>query len=188
MWELAPLAHAKCSKKRRSAAPCVIFIDEIDAVGRKRQNGPGGVGDATLNQLLVLMDGFFESQAIIIAATNRDDILDEALLRRLPWKINFPLPDQSGRLKILKVHARKKPLRQEDLLHIAATTQGFSGDGLRNMLNEAAITASQRTKQEQAALVACRHARGASKEQVPNVITASGPVRGSPAALDGPCS
>ena len=78
---------------------CIIFIDEIDAVGRKRQNGPGGVGDATLNQLLVLMDGFLKTKAIVIAATNRDDILDEALLRRLPWKINFPLPDQNRPLE-----------------------------------------------------------------------------------------
>ena len=150
---------------------CIIFIDEIDAVGRKRQNGPGGVGDATLNQLLVLMDGFFKTQAIVIAATNRDDILDEALLRRLPWKINFPLPDQNGRLKIMQVHSRNKPVRQEDLVNVAATTQGFSGDGLRNMLNEAAISASQRTKTEQLSLVQLGLTVGDAEKRVPNLIS-----------------
>jgi len=165
---------------------CLIFIDEIDAVGRKRQNGPGGVGDATLNQLLVLMDGFQKSKAIVIAATNRSDILDEALLRRLPWKIGFPNPDQPGRLKILGIHARNKPVRREDLVNVAATTQGFSGDALRNALNEAAIASSQRTRYAQAAIVATGATQAQAELQVPNEITSADLFEGLLRHLMGP--
>ena len=127
-------------------APCIIFIDEIDAVARKRGTGMGGGHDEreqTLNQLLVEMDGFGENTGIIIlAATNRVDILDPAILRpgRFDRKVGVGRPDIKGREEILKVHVRKKPLGEDvDLHEIARTTAGFTGADLENLMNEAAI-------------------------------------------------
>jgi len=134
-------------------APCIIFIDEIDAVGRHRGAGLGGGHDEreqTLNQLLVEMDGFTENQnIIIIAATNRPDILDPALLRpgRFDRQIVVGYPDVKGREEILKVHAEKKPLNTDvDLSVIAKTTAGFTGADLENLLNESALLAARRKK------------------------------------------
>jgi len=134
-------------------APCIIFIDEIDAVGRHRGAGLGGGNDEreqTLNQLLVEMDGFEANEGvIIIAATNRPDVLDPALLRpgRFDRQIVVPLPDVNGREKILKVHARKVPLAPDvDLRILARGTPGFSGADLMNLVNEAALMAARRNK------------------------------------------
>lgn len=130
-------------------APCIIFIDEIDAVARKRGSGLGGGHDEreqTLNQMLVEMDGFGENSGIIVmAATNRVDILDPAILRpgRFDRKVMVNPPDVRGREEILKVHVRNKPLSEEvDLENIARTTAGFTGADLENLLNEAAIRAA----------------------------------------------
>lgn len=130
--------------------PCIIFIDEIDAVARKRGTGMGGGHDEreqTLNQLLVEMDGFAENEGIIVlAATNRVDILDPAILRpgRFDRKIVVGRPDVSGREEILKVHAKNKPLAEDvDLVHVAQTTAGYTGADLENLLNEAAIQAAK---------------------------------------------
>ena len=135
-------------KKAKGTAPCMIFIDEIDAVGRQRGAGLGGGNDEreqTLNQLLVEMDGIDENRGIvIIAATNRPDILDPALLRpgRFDRQITVSLPDKAGRKAILEVHARNKKLSKDiDLGALAARTPGFSGADLENVLNEAAILA-----------------------------------------------
>jgi len=132
-------------------APCIVFIDEIDAVGRQRGAGIGGGHDEreqTLNQLLVEMDGFDSSEGIIIcAATNRPDILDPALLRpgRFDRRIYVPLPDVKGREAILRVHCRNKPLADDvDLSRLARGTPGFSGADLANMVNEAALLAARR--------------------------------------------
>jgi cell division protease FtsH len=132
-------------------APCIIFIDEIDAVGRHRGAGLGGGNDEreqTLNQLLVEMDGFEPNESIIIiAATNRPDVLDPALLRpgRFDRQITVPNPDVNGREKILKVHVRKVPLAPDvDLRVIARGTPGFSGADLMNIVNEAALLAARR--------------------------------------------
>ncbi len=130
-------------------APCIIFIDEIDAVARRRGTGMGGGHDEreqTLNQLLVEMDGFGVNEGIIVmAATNRVDILDPAILRpgRFDRKIAVSRPDVKGREDILKVHSRNKPLGEDvDLQQIAQTTAGFTGADLENLLNEAAINAA----------------------------------------------
>jgi cell division protease FtsH len=134
-------------------APCIVFIDEIDAVGRHRGAGLGGGHDEreqTLNQILVEMDGFDSStNVIIIAATNRPDILDPALLRpgRFDRRVVLDLPDVQGRLAILKVHTKGKPLESEVSLDlIARQTAGFSGADLANLVNEAAILAARRNK------------------------------------------
>ncbi len=131
-------------------APCIVFIDEIDAVARKRGTGMGGGHDEreqTLNQLLVEMDGFGVNEGIIVlAATNRVDILDPAILRpgRFDRKITVSPPDVGGREEILKVHAKNKPLAEDvDLKQIAQTTAGFTGADLENLLNEAAIVAAR---------------------------------------------
>ncbi|WP_338450483.1 ATP-dependent zinc metalloprotease FtsH [Niallia oryzisoli] len=136
-------------------APCIIFIDEIDAVGRQRGAGLGGGHDEreqTLNQLLVEMDGFGGNEGIIIiAATNRADILDPALLRpgRFDRQITVDRPDVKGREAVLKVHARNKPLDDEvNLKAIAQRTPGFSGADLENLLNEAALVAARRDKKK----------------------------------------
>ena len=140
-------------KKAKSTAPCIIFIDEIDAVGRQRGAGLGGGHDEreqTLNQLLVEMDGIDEnSGVVVIAATNRDDVLDPALLRpgRFDRTITVALPDVRGRKEILQVHARNKKLAPEvSLKNIAKRTPGFSGADLENVLNEAAILAVREEK------------------------------------------
>ncbi|MBQ6697387.1 MAG: ATP-dependent zinc metalloprotease FtsH [Lachnospiraceae bacterium] len=131
-------------------APCIVFIDEIDAVARRRGTGMGGGHDEreqTLNQLLVEMDGFGANEGIIVmAATNRVDILDPAILRpgRFDRKITVSSPDVRGREEILKVHAKNKPLAEDvDLEQIAQTTSGFTGADLENLLNEAAIAAAK---------------------------------------------
>jgi cell division protease FtsH len=135
-------------------APCIIFIDEIDAVGRHRGAGLGGGHDEreqTLNQLLVEMDGFESNEGVIlIAATNRPDVLDPALLRpgRFDRRIVVPRPDVNGRTGILKVHTRKTPLSPEvDLDAIARGTPGFSGADLENLVNEAALLAARTNKE-----------------------------------------
>ena len=134
-------------------APCIIFIDEIDAVGRHRGAGLGGGNDEreqTLNQLLVEMDGFEANEGVIlIAATNRPDVLDPALLRpgRFDRQVVVPNPDVLGREKILKVHMRKVPLAPDvDARIIARGTPGFSGADLANLVNEAALLAARAGK------------------------------------------
>jgi cell division protease FtsH len=142
-------------KKAKRNAPCIIFIDEIDAVGRQRGAGLGGSHDEreqTLNQILVEMDGFeTDANVIIIAATNRPDVLDPALLRpgRFDRQVVIDPPDINDREQILKVHARNKPLvKGLDLRKIAERTAGFSGADLANLLNEAAILAARRNVNE----------------------------------------
>jgi cell division protease FtsH len=139
----------------KKSAPCIIFIDEIDAVGRQRGAGLGGGHDEreqTLNQLLVEMDGFGANEGIIIiAATNRPDILDPALLRpgRFDRQITVDRPDVRGREAVLKVHARNKPLSKDVRLDvIAKRTTGFTGADLENLLNEAALLAARRNKKD----------------------------------------
>ncbi len=141
--------------KAKKNAPCILFIDEIDAVGRRRGSGMGGSHDEreqTLNQILVEMDGFEPTQNIIvIAATNRPDVLDPALLRpgRFDRRVTIDLPDLKDREEILLVHARKKPLAADvNLKKIAQRTAGFSGADLANILNEAAILAAREDKKE----------------------------------------
>ena len=136
-------------------APCIVFIDEIDAVGRQRGAGLGGGHDEreqTLNQMLVEMDGFSANEGVIVlAATNRPDVLDKALLRpgRFDRQIVVPAPDVKAREQILEVHARKKKLSDDvDLNIIAKNTSGFTGADLENVLNEAALLAARRDKQE----------------------------------------
>ncbi|HET7856099.1 MAG TPA: ATP-dependent zinc metalloprotease FtsH [Gaiellaceae bacterium] len=138
-------------EQAKQAAPCIVFMDEIDAVGRHRGAGLGGGHDEreqTLNQLLVEMDGFeLKDNIILIAATNRPDILDPALLRpgRFDRQIVVDRPDRNGRRKILEVHAKGKPLAQEiELDTLAAGTPGFTGADLANLVNEAALLAARR--------------------------------------------
>ncbi|HEY4201791.1 MAG TPA: ATP-dependent zinc metalloprotease FtsH [Devosiaceae bacterium] len=140
-------------EQAKKNAPCIIFIDEIDAVGRHRGAGLGGGNDEreqTLNQLLVEMDGFEANEGIIlIAATNRPDVLDPALLRpgRFDRQVVVPNPDVSGRERILKVHVRKVPLAPDvDLKVLARGTPGFSGADLMNLVNEGALLAARRNK------------------------------------------
>src|ERR1700680_2090501 len=136
--------------KARQSAPCVIFIDEIDAVGRRRSVKAMGNDerDQTLNQLLVELDGFDARQTIVVlAATNRVDILDKALLRpgRFDRHISVSLPDRVGREAILRVHTRKTPLHEEVILErLARLTTGMSGADLANLVNEAALCAARR--------------------------------------------
>lgn len=141
-------------KKASENTPCIVFIDEIDAVGRERGAGIGGGNDEreqTLNQLLTEMDGFKENKGVIVVgATNRVDILDAALLRpgRFDRQITVGLPDRLGRIGILKVHAKNKPLAEDvSLVQLANRTPGFSGADLANLLNEAAILATRYKKQ-----------------------------------------
>ena len=141
--------------KAKKNAPCILFIDEIDAVGRQRGAGLGGSHDEreqTLNQILVEMDGFDPHiGVIVIAATNRPDVLDPALLRpgRFDRRVILDLPDIRDREAILKIHAKNKPLAQGvDLLKVAQRTPGFSGADLANLLNEAAILAARRDKKK----------------------------------------
>jgi cell division protease FtsH len=148
-------------EKAKKNAPCIIFIDEIDAVAKKRAGGAGGASgggggnseaEQTLNQLLTEMDGFGGvSGVVVIAATNRADVLDPAVLRpgRFDRRVPVDLPDRTGRESILKVHARNKPLDASvDLAVVAARTTGFSGASLMNLLNEAAIVTARRSKDE----------------------------------------
>ena len=142
-------------EQAKKNSPCIVFIDEIDAVGRHRGAGLGGGHDEreqTLNQLLVEMDGFSVNEGIIIiAATNRPDILDPALLRpgRFDRRITVGIPDIKGREEILKVHSRGKPLKSEvDLKVLAKRTPGFTGADLENMMNEAAILAARKGQKQ----------------------------------------
>ena len=142
-------------EQAKKNAPCIIFIDEIDAVGRQRGAGLGGGHDEreqTLNQLLVEMDGFSANEGVIVlAATNRPDVLDKALLRagRFDRQIVVGSPDVKAREEILKVHARKKKLADDvDLTTIARNTAGFVGADLENILNEAALLTARRNKTE----------------------------------------
>ena len=140
-------------EQAKKHAPCLVFIDEIDAVGRHRGAGLGGGNDEreqTLNQLLVEMDGFDTNEAVIlIAATNRPDVLDPALLRpgRFDRQVVVPNPDLAGREKILRVHMKKSPMGPDvDVTKIARGTPGFSGADLANLVNEAALLAARRNK------------------------------------------
>ena len=151
MW--VRLVYATCLIRPKKQAPCIIFIDEIDAVGRHRGAGLGGGHDEreqTLNQLLVEMDGFEVNDGIIvIAATNRPDVLDPALLRpgRFDRQVVVGLPDIRGREQILKVHMRKVPIADNvDAAVIARGTPGFSGADLANLVNEAALFAARASK------------------------------------------
>src|SRR6185312_13256139 len=143
--------------KARATSPCIVFIDEIDTIGRQRGGGGplgGGTNDEreqTLNQLLVSMDGFEPNEAVIIlAATNRPDVLDHALLRpgRFDRQVTVEPPDRNGREMILKVHTRGMPLAPDvDLKELAASTPGLVGADLRNLVNEAALLAARRDQQ-----------------------------------------
>ena len=142
-------------KKAKRNAPCIVFIDEIDAVGRQRGAGLGGGHDEreqTLNQILVEMDGFeTDTNVIVMAATNRPDVLDPALLRpgRFDRQVVLDLPDIKDREEILKVHAKNKPLSKDvNMRKIAERTPGFSGADLANLINEAAILTARNNKRE----------------------------------------
>jgi cell division protease FtsH len=142
--------------RAKKSAPCIVFIDEIDAIGRSRGGGNSGLGggnderEQTLNQILTEMDGFEKAVGVVVlAATNRADVLDSALLRpgRFDRRVPVELPDRAGRLAILHVHARDKPLDGDvDLESVSQRTTGFSGAGLANLLNEAAIVTARRNK------------------------------------------
>ena len=164
----------------KAKAPCIVFIDEIDAVARRRGTGLGGSHDEreqTLNQLLVEMDGFGVNEGIIVmAATNRVDVLDPAILRpgRFDRKISVGRPDVKGREDILKVHSKEKPLSEDvDLAEIARTTAGFSGADLENLMNEAAIGAARadRSYITQADIKEAFIKVGIGKEKKSHVIT-----------------
>ena len=139
----------KLFEKARKLAPCIVFIDEIDAIGSRRTSNSGAEteNNQTLNQLLVEMDGFGSEETIIVlAATNRPEMLDKALLRpgRFDRRITIPAPDLKGRLEILKIHSKDKKLAEDvNLESIAEDTAGFTGAELENILNEAAITATK---------------------------------------------
>ncbi|MDF2607158.1 MAG: ftsH [Clostridiales bacterium] len=140
-------------EQAKKDSPCIVFIDEIDAVGRRRGAGLGGGHDEreqTLNQLLVEMDGFGANEGIIVmAATNRVDILDPAILRpgRFDRKVHIGRPDMKGRVEILKVHSKGKPLGDDvDLKDVARTTSGFTGADLENLMNESALIAARENK------------------------------------------
>ena len=142
----------KMFEEARKQAPSIIFIDELDSIGRTRGTGVGGGHDEreqTLNQILAELDGFSQREAVVVlAATNRPDVLDPALLRpgRFDRHVTLSLPDKNARLAILKIHAKGLPLGNKiDLGQVAAGTPGFSGADLKNLLNEAAITAARRT-------------------------------------------
>ena len=142
-------------EKAKAAAPAIIFVDELDAVGRQRFAGLGGSNDEreqTLNQMLVEMDGFDTNQEVIVmAATNRPDVLDPALLRpgRFDRQVTIGLPDRRGREAILRIHSRGIPLSSKiDLQSLARGTTGFSGADLSNLVNEAALTAARRNRRE----------------------------------------
>ncbi|WP_414617130.1 ATP-dependent zinc metalloprotease FtsH [Tractidigestivibacter sp.] len=161
-------------KQAKAAAPCIIFIDEIDAVGRQRGAGLGGGHDEreqTLNQLLVEMDGFEDNSAVIlVAATNRPDILDPALLRpgRFDRRVTVDRPDVKGREKILRVHARNKPFDSTvDFAAVAKITPGFTGADLSNLMNESALLSARRHKE--------RIGQGEVEEAMERVI--AGPER-----------
>ena len=137
-------------EQAKQNAPCIVFVDEIDEVGRQRGAGLGGGNDEreqTLNQLLVAMDGFDERlEVVVLAATNRPDVLDPALLRpgRFDRQVTVGLPDRAGRVQILRVHARGKPVSQSvDFERLARSTPGFSGADLANLVNEAALMAAR---------------------------------------------
>ncbi len=141
--------------KAKAAAPAIVFIDEIDAVGRQRGAGMGGGNDEreqTLNQMLAEMDGFDQNESVIVmAATNRPDVLDPALLRpgRFDRQVTVALPDRVGRFDILKVHVRGKPVGDDvDLESIAKVTVGFSGADIANLANEAALTAARKSRKK----------------------------------------
>jgi cell division protease FtsH len=162
-------------EKAKSKAPCIVFIDEIDAVGRQRGSGMGGGNDEreqTINQLLTEMDGFEGNTGVIVlAATNRPDVLDSALLRpgRFDRQVTVDLPDVAGRIRILKVHARGKTIGKDvDYDKVARRTPGFSGAALQNLLNEAAILAARRDlteiSKEEIADALERIVAGAAKE------------------------
>ena len=144
----------KLFEKARKIAPCIVFIDEIDAIGARRSSNSGAEteNNQTLNQLLVEMDGFSSEETIIVlAATNRPEMLDKALLRpgRFDRQITIPTPDLKGRLEILKIHAKEKRLAEDvNLESIAEDTAGYTGAELANILNEAAIIATKRKHEE----------------------------------------
>ncbi len=139
----------KLFERARKLAPCIVFIDEIDAIGSRRTSNSGAEteNNQTLNQLLVEMDGFGSEETIIVlAATNRPEMLDKALLRpgRFDRRITIPAPDLKGRLEILKIHSKDKKLAEDvNLESIAEDTAGFTGAELENILNEAAIIATK---------------------------------------------
>ena len=139
----------------KKASPAIVFIDEIDAVGRHRGVGVGGGNDEreqTLNQILVEMDGFEPTEKLIVmAATNRSDVLDDALLRpgRFDRRVMLDAPDRKEREEILNIHARRKPLAEDvDLALIATRTPGFAGADLESLMNEAALLAARHNKKQ----------------------------------------
>jgi cell division protease FtsH len=165
-------------KTARPNQPCIIFIDEIDAVGRQRGTGLGGGNDEreqTLNQLLVEMDGFLENDSIVLmAATNRPDILDPALVRpgRFDMQVLVEAADLTGRIAILKVHTRKMKLATDvDLRHVASATPGFSGAQLEGAANQAALVANRRITRERKRLISEGKSASEAKRLVPTEIT-----------------